>query len=918
MGNLTAKTSGEIATFMTPAKTNIKSLKVHFSPKQLGTGDPSPENIREIVGWDGVETFGSGRNLIDESFLSNADNYSNVGSYGYKYTDYIQLVPNTKYCFTWFDIDDSNMKECHLYVGGASEYIVDNGTHRQYPNGFTTNDTGKVRFGINKSSYSTNQEALDDIFSHGKLLLQIGTETISYEPYQGNNISYQWKLPDEYQEVEYIESTGTQHIDTLINLLSNDFKIECKFELLSNKNVEQPLFSIWTSTYSYWNCFVRQNNYNNAIDVYTGSHHSFGSVALNDVKSVFLQRISNTWSLTYDGTNIEWNYTPTKINDITLKLFKRGDLNRSSSIRIYNFKLDINNIESLNLIPCYRKSDNEIGMYDTISQTFYTNQGTGTFLKGEDVDKTIYGGYVDLISGELKNTYGIYTFEENGNYEYRAGSVTYVIPTVLDMKTGDFYTDQYVVCDRAKKVLSRTTAVNNELQIKIGNNNNRAYLYNTVGTIGIDNETDFRQWIKDNPISFTYPLATPITHQLTPTQLQSFIGQNNFWSNADYVEIEYDLIETEDIQKCRKKIMLNQPHTESVIGNIASFTTNMKAPLKECKVYFNPIQEGSGDPSPDNIRNIIGWNGVEVNGCGKNLWNNEDIIYGYWTDGNGKQTVNQRGCRTQYIYVTSNITIQLFYYGVQPYSASIIELNYNKEFIKRTHMAWEGTTNPKSLTITTSNETRYIYAQTYIYTSSSSNKMTYDLLCSYKMQMEFNTITSYEPYKGNIYSEDWSSEVGTVYGGYVDLAKGELVAEWIKKSISSFTWTYNSTGICFRTLTNIKNKSYGVISPVLSNIYKTTNVGNTMAKWANYDDFSISEYIGVDNSGNRKDAIHIKDSRYTTVPDFLNGVGNESIIYELAEPIHYSLTPQQLLTFKGENNIWSNTNGQTEVKFWTH
>lgn len=41
--------------------------------------------------------------------------------------------------------------------------------------------------------------------------------------------------------------------------------------------------------------------------------------------------------------------------------------------------------EIINLVPCYRKSDGEIGMYDLVSKTFYTNQGTGTFTKGEDV-----------------------------------------------------------------------------------------------------------------------------------------------------------------------------------------------------------------------------------------------------------------------------------------------------------------------------------------------------------------------------------------------------------------------------------------------------------------------------------------------------------------------------------------------------
>ena len=82
MGNVTAKTSGEIASFMTPAKTNIKSLKVHFSPKQLGTGDPSPENVREIEGWDGVEVNGSGKNLLinDDPLNPNANYYNRAST----------------------------------------------------------------------------------------------------------------------------------------------------------------------------------------------------------------------------------------------------------------------------------------------------------------------------------------------------------------------------------------------------------------------------------------------------------------------------------------------------------------------------------------------------------------------------------------------------------------------------------------------------------------------------------------------------------------------------------------------------------------------------------------------------------------------------------------------------------------------
>ena len=36
--------------------------------------------------------------------------------------------------------------------------------------------------------------------------------------------------------------------------------------------------------------------------------------------------------------------------------------------------------------PCYRKSDGEIGLYEMFTGEFLTNQGDGTFTKGNDVD----------------------------------------------------------------------------------------------------------------------------------------------------------------------------------------------------------------------------------------------------------------------------------------------------------------------------------------------------------------------------------------------------------------------------------------------------------------------------------------------------------------------------------------------------
>lgn len=52
--------------------------------------------------------------------------------------------------------------------------------------------------------------------------------------------------------------------------------------------------------------------------------------------------------------------------------------------------------------------------------------------------------------------------------------------------------------------------------------------------------------------------------------------------------------------------------TDTASGAVASFTADSVAPLKSLLVNLEPVQEGSGDPSPDNVRPISGWSAVNV------------------------------------------------------------------------------------------------------------------------------------------------------------------------------------------------------------------------------------------------------------------------------------------------------------------
>lgn len=260
MGNVTAKTSGEIANFMTPAETNITSLKVHFSPKQLGTGDPSPENVREIEGWDGVEVAKSSVNLLDQSYITKAsgwvlssdnDNTMYCGVPVYKgninkfYTKFKSGYPfignpfkeNVQYNVSaWLKTVSGNsiqgLKFGFKYTDGTTSLGGIFSANDTWKRQTVTSKANKTVSGI-YCSYNSSGE----IYLCGLAVCEKEFDDINIvHSSTANDISYQWKkLPDEYQEVEYIESDGGQYIDTGILPSSTDV-YSFKGEFLNKDN----------------------------------------------------------------------------------------------------------------------------------------------------------------------------------------------------------------------------------------------------------------------------------------------------------------------------------------------------------------------------------------------------------------------------------------------------------------------------------------------------------------------------------------------------------------------------------------------------------------------------------------------------------------------------------------------------------
>ena len=67
----------------------------------------------------------------------------------------------------------------------------------------------------------------------------------------------------------------------------------------------------------------------------------------------------------------------------------------------------------------------------------------------------------------------------------------------------------------------------------------------------------------------------------------------------------------------------------TVTGNPVTFLTDLAKPLKSLLVPFLPIQSGSGDPSPQNIRPIVPWDGLSVyhSGADTSEYTETDIVF---------------------------------------------------------------------------------------------------------------------------------------------------------------------------------------------------------------------------------------------------------------------------------------------------
>lgn len=182
---------------------------------------------------------------------------------------------------------------------------------------------------------------------------------------------------------------------------------------------------------------------------------------------------------------------------------------------------------------------------------------------------------------------------------------------------------------------------------------------------------------------------------------------------------------------------------------------------------WEPVQEGSGDPSPDNVRPIKGRDSVTVERCGENLLNPKKNSYNTYTPYG--LTITNLGDNLVHLEGT-----------YQENEGSFVILDSNQNLLagrglKITGFTVEGTKQKYSLYgLRTKNET--VIAMSAQFTKGDAIDMTVAVVVS-----GTTPPTEYTPYRGDTLALTLPS---TVYGGTVDAVTGEGQETW--KLIESY------------------------------------------------------------------------------------------------------------------------------------
>ncbi len=190
-------------------------------------------------------------------------------------------------------------------------------------------------------------------------------------------------LPAEYEELEYIQSSGSEYINTGITVNQNT-EIETEFQR-TDLSVAGYMYGVSRSG----NTGVCTAYFNTTSSV----AWRFSSDTVNPVDNGFLDTnwhhtIQNKNGVTADGVLKAYTSIADFTTGVQLPLFRGYNASTSSyangaAVRIKRFQIRQSGASVADMIPARKRSNGHIGMYDLVRRQFFENAGEGQFTIGK-------------------------------------------------------------------------------------------------------------------------------------------------------------------------------------------------------------------------------------------------------------------------------------------------------------------------------------------------------------------------------------------------------------------------------------------------------------------------------------------------------------------------------------------------------
>lgn len=196
-------------------------------------------------------------------------------------------------------------------------------------------------------------------------------------------------LPEGYTELEYIQATGTQFINTGFvptQLTSAELKLNAQY--IGESAI---LGSSWAMN-GFFLMF-----YQNMVRWHSASANNSAAISIN---TDYIIKVDNSG---FEVNGVRYSVTPGSVIQTAISIFytttTSGYAAGGGQYKLYYCTIVDNNITVRDLRPAKRNSDDVVGLYDTINNVFYTNIGSGSFTPGPIVMQDYYTVIYDANGG---------------------------------------------------------------------------------------------------------------------------------------------------------------------------------------------------------------------------------------------------------------------------------------------------------------------------------------------------------------------------------------------------------------------------------------------------------------------------------------------------------------------------------------